>query len=150
MSAVGPSELEDDSVFTSPSARREAANLSAELAETDAEAKTPEEPETKGRRYSSRNFISPEHKSKRIETSNRTGINNKWEQSKEGKWLRGTPQTETSSVDTASFDEDAFDDVSVPETPSPRKHVKSRGRSRQEYDQPSPLGSVKLDYGLDA
>ncbi len=147
MSAVGPSELEDDSVFTSPSARRQAADLSAELAETNAEIKTPEETGAKGRRYSSRNLISPETQSEVFEASNRMGIN-KWERSEEGKWLRGTPQTETSSITNVSFDEDAFDDVIIPETPSLRKQVKS-SRGRQDHDQRSPLGSVKLDYGLD-
>lgn len=145
LSGMGTSELEDVSPFASPSTKRQAEDPSAELGDGNAEKETPDETGTKAKRYSSRTLISPETKSKRFETSNRMGTNN-WERTKEGKWLRGTPQT--SSVTNASFDEDAFEDVSLSETPPMRKQVK--GRSRQEHDQRSPLGSVKLNFGLNA
>ena len=155
MAAMAAAQLDDgdisSSFSTSSSARRRAADISVELAATDNNKMKPSGKGVTEGTHSNRETISPESMSNRFETSNQKGTNNNWEKDNSGKWAGGTPQTlSVATATTASSGEGCFGDDamdrSIPETPPVPKQVKSR--SRQEYDQCSPLASLKLDFGL--
>jgi len=137
MAAMAAAQLQDgsirnvnDSICSSPSTRCRVADLSLELAGTS---------EREG------GIGSNKENTLQKQTKN-------WGKNKGGKLAEGTPQTLTdTTATTASSGEDVSEDGSmetitiIPETPPVPKELRSR--SRQEYDQCSPLSTMKLDFG---